>query len=65
MRVKERLRRCLQHYLIKRGDPLLQGIEAVGSSCSSELSCQSLQLHHQASVQGLQQRWLGLLLLQL
>lgn len=52
-------------YLIKRGDPLLQGVHAVGSSGSSELGCQSLQLHHQACVQGLQQGGLRLLLLHL
>lgn len=31
-----------QHYLIERGHPLLQWVEAVSSSSSSELSCQSL-----------------------
>lgn len=56
---------CLQRYLIKRGDPLLQRIEAVSSGGSSELRRQRLQLHHQAGVQGLQQGRLRLLLLQL
>ncbi|TNN83052.1 hypothetical protein EYF80_006659 [Liparis tanakae] len=54
-----------KHYLIKRGHPLLQGVDAVGSSGGGELSGQSLQLNHQASIQGLQQGRLGLLLLHL
>lgn len=65
MEGKEAVNWCLQHYLIKRGDPLLQRIEAVGSGGSSELRRQRLQLHHQASIQGLQQGRLRLLLLQL
>lgn len=56
---------CPQRHLVKRGDPLLQRIEAVGGGGSRELRRQRLQLHHQASIQGLQQGRLRFLLLQL
>lgn len=54
-----------QRHLIKRRDPLLQRIEAVGGGGGGELRRQRLQLHHQAGIQGLQQGRLRLLLLQL
>lgn len=56
---------ALQRYLVEGGNPLLQGVEAVGGGGCSELGCQGLQLHHEAGIQGLQKGRLGLLLLHL